>query len=118
MSVDYSKAALRYGIKLQLRGYFFVYNPPKQPFSACSAVQQEFGHTLPPAPKVTLVVGADRNEVWFEGGRQVRLRIGTVTLLPKEWSDWPNITAGIAAPRRDSIQGKNSSAGCAVMRAV
>ena len=40
--------------------------------SACSVVQQEFGHTIPLAPKVTLVLGADKNEVWFVGG-EVRL---------------------------------------------
>ena len=40
--------------------------------SACSAVQQEFGRTLPLAPKVTLVLGAEKNEVWFVGG-EVRL---------------------------------------------
>jgi hypothetical protein len=36
--------------------------------SACSVVQQEFGRTIPLAPKVTLVLGADKNEVWFVGG--------------------------------------------------
>jgi hypothetical protein len=41
-------------------------------FSACSAVQQEFGRSLPRALQVTLVLGADRNEVWFVGG-EVRL---------------------------------------------
>ena len=40
--------------------------------SACSAVQQEFGRTVPLAPRVTLVLGADKNEVWFVGG-EVRL---------------------------------------------
>jgi hypothetical protein len=40
--------------------------------SACSAVQQEFGRTLPLAPQVTLVLGADKNEVWLVGG-EVRL---------------------------------------------
>lgn len=40
--------------------------------SACSGVQQEFGRTIPLAPKVTLVLGADKNEVWFVGG-EVRL---------------------------------------------
>lgn len=41
-------------------------------FSACSVVQQEFGRTLPFAPQVRLVVGADKNEVWFPG-REIRL---------------------------------------------
>ena len=40
--------------------------------SACAVVQREFGRTLPLAPKVTLVLGADKNEVWFVGG-EVRL---------------------------------------------
>ena len=40
--------------------------------SACSVVQQEFGRTLPFAPQVRLVVGADKNEVWFPG-REIRL---------------------------------------------
>ena len=40
--------------------------------SAWSIVQQEFGRTLPLAPKVNLVLGADRNEVWLNG-REVRL---------------------------------------------
>lgn len=40
--------------------------------SACSVVQQEFGRSIPLAPKVTLVLGADKNEVWFVGG-EVRL---------------------------------------------
>lgn len=40
--------------------------------SACSVVQQEFGRTLPLAPQVTLVLGADKNEVWLVGG-EVRL---------------------------------------------
>lgn len=33
--------------------------------SACMVVQREFGRTLPLAPKVTLVLGADKNEIWF-----------------------------------------------------
>lgn len=40
--------------------------------SAWSMVQQEFGRTLPLAPRVNLVLGADRNEVWLNG-REVRL---------------------------------------------
>lgn len=40
--------------------------------SACAGVQREFGRTLPLVPKVTLVLGADKNEVWFVGG-EVRL---------------------------------------------
>lgn len=40
--------------------------------SACSVVQREFGRTLPLAPQVTLVLGADKNEVWF-AGREIRL---------------------------------------------
>jgi hypothetical protein len=40
--------------------------------SACSVVQREFdiGHTL--HPQVRLVLGADKNEIWF-AGREVRL---------------------------------------------
>jgi hypothetical protein len=40
--------------------------------SACAVVQREFSRSLPLAPKVTLVLGADKNEVWFLGG-EVRL---------------------------------------------
>ena len=40
--------------------------------SACAVVQHEFGRTLPPAPQVTLVMGADRDEVSFTG-REIRL---------------------------------------------
>ena len=40
--------------------------------SACSTVQREFGRPFPLAPKVTLVLGAHKNEVWFLG-REVRL---------------------------------------------
>lgn len=40
--------------------------------SACSMVQREFGRTLPFSPKVNLVLGADKNEVWFTG-REIRL---------------------------------------------
>ena len=36
--------------------------------SAGSVPQQEFGRTIPLAPKATLVLGADKNEVWFVGG--------------------------------------------------
>ena len=40
--------------------------------SACSVVQREFGRTSRIVPKVTLVLGADKNEVWFTG-REIRL---------------------------------------------
>ena len=40
--------------------------------SACSAVQREFGSKRPLAPQITLVLGAERDEVWFSG-REVRL---------------------------------------------
>lgn len=40
--------------------------------SACSVVQREFARTTPLAPQVTLVLGADKNEVWFTG-REIRL---------------------------------------------
>ncbi len=33
--------------------------------SACSVVQREFGGNRLVAPRVTLVLGADKNEVWF-----------------------------------------------------
>ena len=39
---------------------------------ACAVVQREFGRNLPLAPQVTLVLGADKNEVWFDG-REIRL---------------------------------------------
>ena len=35
--------------------------------SACSAVQREFGGNRPVAPRVTLVLGASKNEVSFQG---------------------------------------------------
>ena len=38
----------------------------------CAVVEREFGRALPVAPKVTLVLGADRNEVWLNG-REIRL---------------------------------------------
>jgi len=40
--------------------------------SACSAVQREFDTRHPLHPQVRLVLGADRNEVWY-AGREVRL---------------------------------------------
>lgn len=40
--------------------------------SAYSVVQREFGRATPLAPQVTLVLGADKNEVWFTG-REIRL---------------------------------------------
>jgi hypothetical protein len=40
--------------------------------SACSVVQREFGGNRSVAPRVTLVLGADKNEVWFFG-KEVRL---------------------------------------------
>ena len=40
--------------------------------SACSVVQREFGRTIPLAPQMTLVLGADKDEVWF-AGREIRL---------------------------------------------
>jgi len=40
--------------------------------SACSVVQQEFGNSRPVAPRVTLVLGASKNEVLFQG-QEVRL---------------------------------------------
>ena len=40
--------------------------------SACSVVQREFGRTLPLEPQVALVLGAEKNEVWFTG-REIRL---------------------------------------------
>lgn len=40
--------------------------------SACSVVQQEFGRRFPLPPQMTLVLGADKNEVWFTG-REIRL---------------------------------------------
>ncbi|MGA8621921.1 MAG: hypothetical protein WB660_25775 [Candidatus Sulfotelmatobacter sp.] len=40
--------------------------------SACSAVQREFGSNRPVAPRVTLVLGASKNEVWFQD-QEIRL---------------------------------------------
>ena len=40
--------------------------------SACSVVQREFGATHAVAPPVTLLLGADRNEVGFDQ-REIRL---------------------------------------------
>jgi hypothetical protein len=40
--------------------------------SACSVVQRQFGGNGSVAPTVTLVLGADKNEVWFQG-REIRL---------------------------------------------
>jgi hypothetical protein len=41
-------------------------------FSACSVVRREFGSNRPVAPRVTLVLGASKNEVWFQG-QEIRL---------------------------------------------
>ena len=41
-------------------------------FSACSVVQREFGFRHALHPQVRLVLGADKNEVWF-AGREIRL---------------------------------------------
>ena len=40
--------------------------------SACSVVQREFDLGHPLHPQVRLVLGADKNEIWF-AGREVRL---------------------------------------------
>jgi hypothetical protein len=40
--------------------------------SACSVVQREFGFRHPLHPQVRLVLGADKNEIWFVG-REIRL---------------------------------------------
>jgi hypothetical protein len=40
--------------------------------SACSVVQREFGGNRPVAPRVTLVLGADKNEIRLTG-REIRL---------------------------------------------
>jgi hypothetical protein len=40
--------------------------------SACSVVQREFGGNRPVAPRVTLVLGANKNEVGFQG-QEIRL---------------------------------------------
>jgi hypothetical protein len=40
--------------------------------SACSVVQREFDIKHPLRPQVRLVLGADKNEVWF-AGREIRL---------------------------------------------
>ena len=40
--------------------------------SACSVVQREFGATRPVMPRVTLVLGADNNQVGFDE-HQIRL---------------------------------------------
>ncbi len=41
-------------------------------FSACSGVREEFDLRRPILPRVKLVLGADKNEVWIEG-REIRL---------------------------------------------
>jgi hypothetical protein len=41
-------------------------------FSACSVVQREFGSNRPVAPRVTLFLGANKNEVEFQG-QEIRL---------------------------------------------
>ena len=40
--------------------------------SACSVVQREFDISHPLHPQVRLVLGADKNEIWF-AGREIRL---------------------------------------------
>ena len=40
--------------------------------SACSAVEREFGGTLHVRPRLTLILGADRNEVHFDS-REIHL---------------------------------------------
>ena len=40
--------------------------------SACSVVQREFARTIPLSPQVTLVLGTDKDEVWF-AAREIRL---------------------------------------------
>jgi hypothetical protein len=40
--------------------------------SACSVVQREFGISHPLYPRARLVLGADKNEIWF-AGREIRL---------------------------------------------
>jgi len=40
--------------------------------SACSVVQREFESRHPLHPQVRLILGADKNEVWF-AGREIRL---------------------------------------------
>jgi hypothetical protein len=40
--------------------------------SACSVVQREFDIKHPLHPQVRLVLGADKNEIWF-AGREIRL---------------------------------------------
>jgi hypothetical protein len=42
-------------------------------FSACSVVQREFDIRRPLHPQVKLVLGADKNEIWFVG-REIRLK--------------------------------------------
>ncbi len=41
-------------------------------FSACSAVREEFDVRRSIPPRVKLILGADKNEVWVEG-REIRL---------------------------------------------
>jgi hypothetical protein len=40
--------------------------------SACSAVQREFGSNRPVGPRVTVVLGAGKNDVWFQE-QEIRL---------------------------------------------
>jgi len=46
--------------------------PEKIYSSACSVVEREFDIKHPLHPQVRLVLGADKNEIWF-GGREIRL---------------------------------------------
>jgi hypothetical protein len=52
--------------------------------SACSVVQREFGGNRSVAPQVTLVLGADKNEVWVSGTRNQGLPNGILTPSRKE----------------------------------
>jgi hypothetical protein len=46
--------------------------------SACSAGQREFGGHRRIAPRVTLVLGDGKNDVWFQGQDSMRLCFGYV----------------------------------------
>jgi hypothetical protein len=62
------------GLTVQSKGKqkFPVAEAQKIYASACSVVQREFGATRPVMPQVTLVLGADKNQVGLDE-RQIRL---------------------------------------------
>ena len=56
-------------------------------FSACSAVREEFDLRRSIPPRVKLILGAEKNEVWVEG-REIRLPNGIVTPSQRGSCSW------------------------------